>query len=140
MAVINVKIRVGRYVDENKVYARTNGADSSPSRRSLAAAVGRVVERYGATPVSVAGIAVATEADRRRLYSIPEPPNYKVVIDWADGETEDSDEIVVAAASAAGAVSKAKAKWRRETGKTYPTCRLCGAWLLKPDRLDALVS
>lgn len=139
MAVINVRVRAGRYVDENRVYARTNGADT-PSRRSLAAAVGRAVERYGATPVSVVGVDVVTEAERRRRHDLPEPPAYKVVIDWADGETEDSDEIVVTAASASGAVSKAKAIWRRTTGKQYPTCRMCGAWLLNPDHLDVIVS
>lgn len=139
MAVINVRVRVGRYVDENRVYVRTNGAES-PSRRSLAAAVGRVLERYGSTPVEAAGVDVITEEERRRQHGLPEPPTYKVVIDWVDGETEDSDEIVVAAASASGAVSRAKAIWRRTTGKTYPTCRMCGAWLLKPDRLDALAS
>lgn len=139
MAAINVRVRVGRYVDENRVYVRTNGAES-PSRRSLAAAVGRVLERYGATVVSVADVAVVTESERRRQHNLPEPPAYKVVIDWVDGETEDSDEIVVTAASAAGAVSKAKAEWRRTIGKQYPTCRMCGAWLVKPDRLDALVS
>lgn len=138
MAAINVRIRAGRYVDEHRVYVRTKGAES-PSRRSLAAAVGRVLERYGSTPASVAGFELVTDADRRREHDLPEPPTYKVVVDWVDGETEDSDEIVVTAASAAGAVSKAKAEWRRTIGKKYPTCRLCGAWLLKPDRLDVIV-
>lgn len=139
MAVINVRVRTGRYVDDNRVYVRTNGADS-PSRRTLAAAVGRAVERYGSTPVTVAGIEVVSEADRRRQHGLPEPPAYVVVVDWSDGHMEDSDEIVVTAASAAGAVSKARAEWRRTIGKQYPTCRMCGAWLVKPDRLDALVS
>lgn len=139
MAVITVRVRVGRYVDDQRVYARTNGADSL-SRRSLAAAVERAVERYGDMPVEAVGVSVLSEADRRRQHGLPEPPTYKVVIDWADGETEDSDEIVVTAASASGAVSKARAEWRRTIGKQYPACRMCSAWLLKPDLMDALVS
>lgn len=66
--------------------------------------------------------------------------SYTVAVDWVDGHVEDTDEITVTAASASGATSKARAEWRRTNGKKYPSCRMCGAWVMTPARLDAIGS
>ncbi len=49
---------------------------------------------------------------------------FTVVVDWEDGDTFDSDELFVAAKSAAEAVDTARAIWSATIGAKYPSCRI----------------
>lgn len=142
MAVVAVRTRTRRYVDETRVYARTNRAESGGdlSRRSLARAVEQACRQHGAAPSRVVSVAVIDEAARRREWNLPEPPQYTVVVEWRDGHVEDADEITVSAATPAGAVSRAKAQFRKTIVRKYPSCRICSAWVMNPDRLDMIGS
>lgn len=60
---------------------------------------------------------------------------YLVVIDWKDGDFEDSSEISVHAASAAGATSAAKSRWRMTIGAQFPQIQLIRSFVLTPERL-----
>lgn len=53
-----------------------------------------------------------------------------VAIDWIDNGTEDTDEIVVFARTAAEARSIACDRWHTTIGAKWPHCRLCKAWIL----------
>lgn len=57
---------------------------------------------------------------------------HHLIIDWVDGEVEDSDEIVVFAESTDEAIRKAKAKWRLTIGAAWPHCRITGASIIRP--------
>jgi len=57
---------------------------------------------------------------------------YCVLIDWVDGEVEDTDEIAVFADSAAEAITKARKRWRLTIGVRYPTCRIVESTVLTP--------
>jgi len=56
---------------------------------------------------------------------------YTAVIDWADGDVSDSDEVVVTAKTAAGATSAARAAWSRTVQPKWPSCRIEKVWILK---------
>lgn len=55
---------------------------------------------------------------------------WTVVIDWADGDFEDSDEVVVMAGSASEAVKAAVDQWGRVTSSRYPHCIMLDATIL----------
>lgn len=142
MATVAIRYAEGGHTTEERVRARTNGAkDASCLSKAV---IGRVVQKTfaGMTPPlpKVVDVFLVDDRVRRRDWSLPEPPEYTVAIDWKDGFVEDTSEITVTAASPAGAVSKAKAVWRRTEGRQYPSCRMCGAWLMTPKRMDMIAS
>jgi hypothetical protein len=47
-----------------------------------------------------------------------------VVIDWADGDVEDSDEVSVYAASSGEAISMARENWQQTYGSQWPSCEI----------------
>lgn len=47
---------------------------------------------------------------------------WTVVIDWIDGDVEDSDEIAVSAKTSADAVCKAVAEWTETLQPRWPSC------------------
>jgi hypothetical protein len=49
---------------------------------------------------------------------------WTVVIDWADGDVEDSDECSVYAASSDEAISMAREIWQRTYGSQWPSCEI----------------
>lgn len=49
---------------------------------------------------------------------------YVCIIEWADGDVEDADEIRVWARSADEAVAAARGKWTATVGATWPHCRI----------------
>ena len=55
---------------------------------------------------------------------------FTVLIDWADGDFEDSDEVVVMAGSASEAVKAAVEQWGRFTSSRYPHCTMRDATIL----------
>ena len=55
---------------------------------------------------------------------------FTVLIDWADGDFEDSDEVVVMAGSASEAVKAAVEQWGRSTSSRYPHCIMLDATIL----------
>lgn len=57
---------------------------------------------------------------------------HTLIIDWVDGEVEDSDEIVVFAESTDEAIRKAKAKWRMTIGAEWPHCQITGISIIRP--------
>lgn len=56
---------------------------------------------------------------------------HTVIIDWIDGDVEDSDEIVVFADSADEAARKARAKWRMTIGAKWPNCRIAAVSIVR---------
>ena len=61
-----------------------------------------------------------------------------VLIDWIDGDVEDSDEVRVSAESAAEAIRKARAKWRMTIGAQWPHCKIVSATILTPEKIRGL--
>jgi hypothetical protein len=55
---------------------------------------------------------------------------WTVLIDWADGDFEDSDEVVVMAGSASEAVKAAVEEWGRAAASMYPHCIMLDAVVL----------
>jgi len=53
---------------------------------------------------------------------------FVVFVDWVDGETFDSDEVVVAANSAESAISKARDTWLRTVAQAWPHCTIEKIW------------
>jgi hypothetical protein len=62
-----------------------------------------------------------------------------VIVDWVDGEIEDSDEMTVWAKTAAGATSKARAAWSETKGAEWPNSRIQKVFVVTPKRLRSLV-
>lgn len=56
-----------------------------------------------------------------------------VLIDWIDGDVEDSDEVRVSAETAAEAIRKARTTWRMTIGAKWPHCRIAQSKILTPD-------
>ena len=54
-----------------------------------------------------------------------------VVIDWADGDVEDSDEVSVYAASSGEAISMARETWQQTYGSQWPSCEIAAATALE---------
>lgn len=63
---------------------------------------------------------------------------WTVVIDWADGDVEDSDEIAVLAKTAAAAVLKVLPSWIERTSSKWPDCALKEISVFAPKRLRRL--
>jgi hypothetical protein len=61
-----------------------------------------------------------------------------VIVDWVDGNVEDSDEIVVRARTAAGATSKARAVWSITNRAEWPLSQIQKVFVLTPKRLRRL--
>ena len=59
-----------------------------------------------------------------------------VLIDWIDGEIEDSDEVLVSASSAAAAVKEAVQEWGRVTTSRYPHCMMLDANILTRQTIE----
>jgi hypothetical protein len=59
-----------------------------------------------------------------------------VVIDWIDGDVEDSDELTVLARSEAEAVTAAVESWVESN--EWPSCALQGVSVFSPKRLRGL--
>lgn len=57
---------------------------------------------------------------------------HTVIIDWVDGDVEDSDEIAVFAESTDEAIRKAKTKWRTTIGVQWPHCKITGLSIIRP--------
>lgn len=58
---------------------------------------------------------------------------YTVCIDWTDSTNPlcaDADEVVVYAASAAAAVTKARTRWLATKGAEWPACRIDRAFVI----------
>ena len=55
---------------------------------------------------------------------------WTVVIDWVDGDVEDSDECSVYAANADEAISMAREIWQRTYGSQWPSCEIVNATAL----------
>jgi len=55
---------------------------------------------------------------------------WTVVIDWIDGDVEDSDECSVYAASSDEAISMAREIWQQTYGRQWPFCRIVKATAL----------
>jgi hypothetical protein len=55
---------------------------------------------------------------------------WTVVIDWVDGDVEDSDECSVYAASSDEAISMAREIWQRTYGSQWPSCEIAAATAL----------
>lgn len=53
-----------------------------------------------------------------------------VVIDWIDGDVEDSDEVSVYAASSDEAISMAREIWQQTHGNQWPSCEIVNATAL----------
>jgi len=66
-------------------------------------------------------------------------PKYVVIVDWVDGDVEDSDEVKVQAKTAAGATSAARAWWRRSVSASWPQCRDQKVWVLTDRRARNLI-
>jgi hypothetical protein len=49
---------------------------------------------------------------------------WTVLVDWTDGPVEDTDEVVVTAATPSAAVAAAKKAWRLTIGAEWPACKL----------------
>lgn len=65
-------------------------------------------------------------------------PRFTVICDWKDGRTEDSDEVVVTAKTAAGAASRGRKKWAETVPwARFPGCRLTKVWVLTKARAKA---
>ena len=64
---------------------------------------------------------------------------FVVLVDWIDGDVEDSDEIVVFAEDAERAILSAKRKWKMSIGAQWPHCRIEQLKILTPGRLLGLV-
>ena len=64
---------------------------------------------------------------------------WKVVVDWRDGDVEDSDELTVCAKTAAGAASRAKAIWSETNRAEWPRIRIEKVFVLTPKRLRSLL-
>ncbi len=62
-------------------------------------------------------------------------PRYRVIIDWTNDLTSDSDEMQVLAKTPAGAISRARAIWSVTKGAEDSTCRLEKLWILTKERL-----
>jgi hypothetical protein len=60
---------------------------------------------------------------------------FVVLVDWIDGDVEDSDEIVVFAEDAERAILSAKRKWKMSIGAAWPHCRIVELKILPPSRL-----
>ncbi len=71
-------------------------------------------------------------ASRRGYMEVSSMRKRTVIIEWADSEVEDADEVVVYADTLAQAVDKAKKKWRMAIGVEFPNCRLVRAFVLTP--------
>lgn len=66
-------------------------------------------------------------------------PRFRVVVDWTNDLTSDSDEMQVWAKTAAGATSKARSYWAKKTlskwrAKGDTSLRLEGVWVLTRKR------
>lgn len=55
---------------------------------------------------------------------------YRVIVDWKDGEVEDSDELIVYSDSAATAMRSARIVWTEANRAAWPHCRIIRAWIL----------
>lgn len=58
---------------------------------------------------------------------------FTVCVDWTDEAyplSSDTDEVAVYAASAAAAVTKARARWLATKGAEHPSCRIDSAFVL----------
>jgi hypothetical protein len=55
---------------------------------------------------------------------------WTVLIDWADGDIEDSDEVLVMAGSASEAVKAAVEEWGWSAASMYPHCIMLDAVIL----------
>jgi hypothetical protein len=64
---------------------------------------------------------------------------FVVIAEWTDGEVDDADEVVIVAATAQEALSKAKSKWRMTIGAEWPNCRLRRCRLLTPAESKKLI-
>jgi hypothetical protein len=60
---------------------------------------------------------------------------WTVVIEWADGDVSDCDELHVYAETAAGATSKARKAWSRENLAKFPNLAIESVFVLTPGRL-----
>lgn len=58
-----------------------------------------------------------------------------VLIDWIDGDVEDTDEIRVFADDDETAKQKATKKWRMTVGAEWPHCRIEKVEVMTPERL-----
>lgn len=56
--------------------------------------------------------------------------SYRVIVDWKDGEVEDSDELIVYSDSAANARRSAYVVWTEANRAAWPHCRIIRAWIL----------
>lgn len=78
---------------------------------------------------------------------MPKPPgkesemrrNYMVIIDWTDGGVDDSDDLVVFAASPAKAIELARAIWSATKGAEWPSCRISKVWILTKRMMRSFV-
>lgn len=61
-----------------------------------------------------------------------------LIIDWIDGNVEDSDEVVVFAASEDEAESKGRRKWRTTIGAQWPHCRITKIKILRQNQFQKL--
>jgi hypothetical protein len=67
---------------------------------------------------------------------------YTVILEWEDSEDKewcDADEIVAHAKSAAGAASRARARWIRTNGAKWPRCKLTRVWVMTPKKRRELI-
>lgn len=55
---------------------------------------------------------------------------YRVIVDWRDGEVEDSDELIVYSYSATSARQTARRAWTAANRAAWPHCRIIRAWIL----------
>ncbi len=61
---------------------------------------------------------------------------WTVLIDWADGDIEDSDEVRVVAGSASDAVKVAVQRWGNDIGMKYPHCMMLDANILTRQTIE----
>lgn len=61
------------------------------------------------------------------------------LVDWIDGEVEDTDEIRVYANTAAQAVEFARRDWSATNGAEWPHCRIKHIEVCPPARLRGVV-
>lgn len=61
------------------------------------------------------------------------------LVDWIDGEVEDTDEILVYASTRADAVKKARALWSETKGAEWPHCQIEKVDCYPPSRLPRVV-
>lgn len=59
---------------------------------------------------------------------------WTVLVDWVDGPVEDTDEVVVMAATPSAAVAAAKRMWRLTIGAEWPACRLTKASIVTKEK------